>query len=122
MIEEKDIKIDNLLWKNRRTMAWIALISIMIVTILCFFVVSVERLDKLSSVVTWFYTTMASVVGAYMGLSTYASIKGASPYVNSSVDDTGYVEDQVPTPQLKKPQLKKPQGPQKSKKSLRSFE
>lgn len=105
MIEEKDIMIDNRLWRNRRAMAWIALISIMIVTILCFFVVSVERLDKLSSVVTWFYTTMASVVGAYMGLSTYASIKSVSPYVNSSTDNATVSNEDtsVPAPQMKKP-------------------
>ncbi len=71
----------NFTWRNRRRMAWSAFISIIVVTGLCFFYVDLDRLSKLTDVVTWFYMTMASIVGAYMGLSTYASVKGEQPSV-----------------------------------------
>jgi len=57
-------------------MAWIALLSILVVTGLMMFVVDMERLDKLSDVVVWFYMSMATVIGAYMGASVYANVKG----------------------------------------------
>lgn len=70
------IRITNYQWRNRRRMAWTAFVSILIVTFLCFFVVDIDRLSKLETVVTWFYMAMASIVGAYMGFSTYASVAG----------------------------------------------
>jgi hypothetical protein len=63
-------------WKNRRSMAWLSLISIIIVTLLALFYVTETRLDTASDVLTWFYITLSSIVGAYMGLSTWASFKG----------------------------------------------
>lgn len=57
-------------WKNRRKMAWIALISILIVTILAFFVVQESRLKLLGDVINMFYLSMASIVGAYVGFAT----------------------------------------------------
>jgi hypothetical protein len=65
---------NNYLWRNRRRMAWGAFVSIIVVTGLCFFWVDVERLEKLETVITWFYMAMASIVGAYMGFATYASV------------------------------------------------
>tara|TARA_Y100000310_G_scaffold115139_1_gene113673 strand:- start:1082 stop:1318 length:237 start_codon:yes stop_codon:yes gene_type:complete len=62
-------------WTNRRRMAWLALSSIIVVTGLAFFVLPIDRLDKLADVITWFYLSMASIVGAYMGLSTWAAKK-----------------------------------------------
>jgi hypothetical protein len=70
-------------WKNRRRMAWISLISIFVITLLVFFVVPEHRLKLLSDVITWFYFTMASVVGGYMGFTTWAHIsdqKGKGGY------------------------------------------
>jgi len=62
--------------RNKRRMAWIALLSILVVTGLMMFVVDMERLDKLGDVVVWFYMSMATVIGAYMGASVYANVKG----------------------------------------------
>ena len=62
-------------WTNRRRMAWLALISIIVVTGLAFFVLPIDRLDKLADVITWFYLSMASIVGAYMGLTTMEHLK-----------------------------------------------
>lgn len=61
-------------WTNRRKMAWVALVSMLVITILTLFFVPESRLKILSDVITWFYFSMASVVGAYMGFTTYAAI------------------------------------------------
>ena len=63
-------------WKNRRRMAWISLMSMILVTFLVLFseYVSVERLKVLGEVITWFYFSCASVIGMYMGATTWASI------------------------------------------------
>ena len=60
-------------WKNRRRMAWTALISMIITTILILFVVPEPRLALLAEPIIWFYFSMASVIGAYMGFTTWAS-------------------------------------------------
>ena len=64
-------------WKNRRRMAWVSLISILVVTFFMLFTdaVSVEKLKIVGDVVTWFYFSMASIIGAYMGFTTWASRK-----------------------------------------------
>jgi hypothetical protein len=69
-------------WRNRRRMAWVSLISMLVATALSFFVVPEHRLKLLGDVITWFYFTMASIVGAYMGFTTWAHIKdqGKSSY------------------------------------------
>ena len=65
-------------WKNRRRMAWLSLISMIVVTVLILFTefVSIERLKVLSEVITWFYFCCASIIGAYMGFTTWASRRG----------------------------------------------
>ena len=57
-------------WQNRRRMAWIALTSILVVTVLAFFVVAESRLKLLGDVINMFYLSMASIVGAYVGFAT----------------------------------------------------
>lgn len=70
-MEENNTSPDpKLRWQNRRRMAWIALISILIVTILAFFVVVESRLKLLGDVINMFYLSMASIVGAYVGFAT----------------------------------------------------
>ena len=64
-------------WKNRRRMAWLSLISMLGVTGVILFseLVEIERLKVLSDVITWFYFSCASIIGAYMGFTTWASKK-----------------------------------------------
>lgn len=57
-------------WKHRRRMAYIALFSILIVTYVCLFRVDKDRLNDLEVIVTWFYVTMGSIIGAYVGFAT----------------------------------------------------
>ena len=62
-------------WKNRRRMAWTSLISMTLVTYLILFtnLCPPDRLTILSEVITWYYFASASVIGAYMGFTTWAS-------------------------------------------------
>ena len=60
-------------WQNRRRMAFVALASIVILT--GYIVgpwVSIDRLNALSDVISWFYFTMVSIVGAYMGFKSWS--------------------------------------------------
>jgi len=72
MEKKKKINSPNpkLRWQNRRRMAWTALVSILIVTFLSFFVVEESRLKLLGDVINIFYLSMASIVGAYVGFAT----------------------------------------------------
>lgn len=73
-----DPTIDKIRWQNRRRMAWTSLSSIIVFTGLIFFtdLVPVEKLKVLTEVITWYYFSCATVIGAYMGFTTYASVKG----------------------------------------------
>lgn len=64
-------------WKNRRRMAWVSLISMTVITFLILFTnfVPEARLKVLSEVITWYYFCSASIIGAYMGFTTWASKK-----------------------------------------------
>jgi hypothetical protein len=65
-------------WKNRRRMAWTSLISIIVMTFFILFTdaISVEKLKVLGEVITWFYFCMSSIIGFYMGATTFAYLKG----------------------------------------------
>lgn len=65
-------------WKNRRRMAWVSLISMLVVTFFMLFTdaISVEKLKVLGEVITWFYFCMSSIIGFYMGATTFAYLKG----------------------------------------------
>lgn len=58
-------------WKGRRRMAWIALISTIAVTALAIFYIPTERLDVLTDIIMWFFVTMGSIIGAYMGFTAW---------------------------------------------------
>lgn len=53
-------------WKNRRAMAWIALIAGVLFPVLLIF----SQSDQLGSVAGAFYVFISAVVGAYMGFAT----------------------------------------------------
>jgi branched-subunit amino acid transport protein len=65
-------------WKNRRKMAWMSLISMTLVTYLILFTnwCPPERLKIVTEVITWYYFASAAIIGAYMGATTFAHIKG----------------------------------------------
>ena len=60
-------------WVHRRRMAYISLYSIIGVTVILLGPwVPVERVAKLSDLISWFYFSLASIVGAYMGFATWS--------------------------------------------------
>jgi len=67
--------VDRNLRVNRRRMAWVALLSCIVVMILTLFYVDVERLKVLEVVITWFFFGMISIVGAYIGFTTVFDMK-----------------------------------------------
>ncbi|HUU88350.1 MAG TPA: hypothetical protein VMX17_11430 [Candidatus Glassbacteria bacterium] len=77
-LADDDIQLMHKRWKNRRRMAWLSLISMILLTFLILFtnIVSVERLSVLGNVITWFYFSCASIIGMYMGATTWAAVKG----------------------------------------------
>ncbi|MHA1700684.1 MAG: hypothetical protein ACTSWK_00280 [Promethearchaeota archaeon] len=71
-----DIELEKRKWKNRRKMAWISLVAMIIVTLILLFApIPESRLKILSEPIIWFYFSMTSVIGIYMGATTWASIK-----------------------------------------------
>jgi len=71
-----DIELEKRKWSNRRRMAWLSFIAMMLVTAaLLFAPISEVRIKTLSEPITWFYFAMASIIGAYMGFTTWASKK-----------------------------------------------
>jgi len=71
-----DLDLQKQRWKNRRRMAWLSLITMIGVTILLLFgAIPETRLKAIAEPITWFYFAMASVIGAYMGFTTWASRK-----------------------------------------------
>ena len=64
-------------WKNRRRMAWWALLSMIIFTALLLFtpLCPETRLTIANEIITWYYFAMTAIIGAYMGVTTWAHIK-----------------------------------------------
>lgn len=57
-------------WQHRRRMAYVALFSMLVVTYWCLFKVPLDKLNILDEIISWFYITMGSIVGAYVGFAT----------------------------------------------------
>ncbi len=61
-------------WKNRRRMAWSSLLSMMIlIGVLLFAPISMERLKTLTGPIEWYFISMTSIIGAYMGFTSWTS-------------------------------------------------
>jgi hypothetical protein len=72
-----EAEIERNKWRGRRRMAAISLASmIILMTLLLFAPIAESRIKLLEEPVTWFFFSMASVIGAYMGFTTWASKKG----------------------------------------------
>lgn len=74
-VNEREIEIYEQRAKSRRGMAWLALIA-MIVSAFCFmFVVPESRLKTLDGLLEIYWIGLSSIVGAYVGISTWMSRK-----------------------------------------------
>lgn len=72
---KEEFELNSKRWKNRRRMAWLSLMAILVVTYYSMVKMDIERIEALSNVITWFYTIMGSIVCAYCGLATFDDIK-----------------------------------------------
>lgn len=73
----EDNKMRNELWSSRRKMAWVSLWGIIIPT--CAILLGIrdpDVLDKVADLMSWYYLALASVIGAYVGFKSWATIKG----------------------------------------------
>ena len=55
--------------KNRRRMAWVSLVSMIVIMFLLLFFVSTERIQELIPIIDTFFVMLSSIVGAYMGVA-----------------------------------------------------
>jgi len=77
LFKKEEQEMERNKWRGRRKMGWISLWSILVVTMMLLFApIPDERLKILAEPITWFYFVMASVIGAYMGVTAWASVKG----------------------------------------------
>lgn len=73
-LKKQEHELERNKWRGRRMMARISLYSMIVLTFLILFgPIPDERLKILTEPITWFYFAMTSVIGAYMGFTTWAS-------------------------------------------------
>ena len=75
-LKKQEHEMERNKWRGRRTMARISLWSMIIMAfVLLFAPIPEARLKILADPITWFFFSMTSVIGAYMGFTTWASKK-----------------------------------------------
>ena len=75
-ISKVEVNIAENKFKNRRRMAWLAMCAMVGFTALLMSpYITDDRIKALDSVFSTFYIAMASVIGAYMGFTTWANKK-----------------------------------------------
>ena len=78
IIENEDVELFEKInqTKNRPRLAWSAMISMIVVTIVMFLpYVTEARITSMKDILEVFYISQASIVGFYMGASTYLDAK-----------------------------------------------
>lgn len=71
---KQEAEIERNKWRGRRTMAGISLAAmILVMASLLYAPIPESRIKVLEEPLTWFFFSMASVIGAYMGFTTWAS-------------------------------------------------
>ena len=61
-------------WKHRRRMAYSSLISVFVVTAYLLIWADNDRIAALNNIVEWFYLSMITVVGSYMGFASISAV------------------------------------------------
>jgi hypothetical protein len=71
---KEEMEIERSKWRGRRKMAGFSLASmIFVILALLFGPIPETRIKVLEEPLVWFFFSMASVIGAYMGFTTWAS-------------------------------------------------
>ena len=60
---------------NRRRMAWVSLVSMIATMTAILFLVPETKLDRIKDILDLYWIAMGSIVGAYVGISTWMSKK-----------------------------------------------
>lgn len=72
---DKDDKSE--VWNSRGKMSWVALWGMILPTIyIITMITNVDLIDKLGVLMSWYYLSLASIVGAYFGFKSWSQIKG----------------------------------------------
>jgi glucose uptake protein GlcU len=85
-IDEKDVNKDGIVTPceqdiyqrkavNRRRMAWLSLVALIVSGVFIMFFVPEGRLDKLDGLLEIYFVALGSIVGAYVGISTWMTKK-----------------------------------------------
>ena len=78
--ETEDPYLNKTRWKNRRRMAWLSLFALIGQVIASMLIIvlteiTVEKMKVLAELMSWPSLAFASVIGAYMGFTTWAGRK-----------------------------------------------
>lgn len=76
-LEDDAIEAENRRWANRRKLAFMAFYAMIVLTVVLLTKwIPDSRVDNLQDLFGWIYISFSSIVGSYMGLSTWNSMKG----------------------------------------------
>jgi hypothetical protein len=71
---KQKMELERAKWRGRRRMAGIALTSMIFVMLaLLFWPIPETKIKTLEEPLVWFFFSMASIIGAYMGFTSWAS-------------------------------------------------
>jgi cytochrome bd-type quinol oxidase subunit 2 len=71
IVNSKEIEIYEQRATNRRKMAWVSLVAMIVSAILIMFFVPDSRLDKIKEMLDLYWIALGGVVGAYVGISAW---------------------------------------------------
>lgn len=70
----QEMELERNKWRGRRRMAGISLAAMILVMLaLLFGPIPESRIKTLEEPIVWFFFSMASIIGAYMGFTTWAA-------------------------------------------------
>lgn len=69
---EDDPLVNKDLFKNRRRMAWVSLLGMLIITFLIIATVAPENIGSYDGLIGWVFGALSAVIVAYMGSSSYS--------------------------------------------------
>ena len=73
------LKAEKVRWENRRKMAWVSLIALIVQTMIILFaplsILSPEKIALIKEPLTWAYMCESTIILAYMGFTTWAYFK-----------------------------------------------
>lgn len=71
IVDEKETKIYEMRATNRRRMAWVSLVAMIVSAIAIMFFVPDSRLEKIKDMLDLYWIALGGVVGAYVGISAW---------------------------------------------------